>query len=118
MVSLIVVSGGDIASTNQAKELLGMCDWVELDSVEGRPAYTFMNARMWWMEDGCLWEDNLDKRWEEATGEKPQEIIFPSRHSAASGNASLTLHPIGQCKCLVTSSSVWRPADCPPPNPE
>lgn len=119
MVSLIVVSGGDIASTNQAKELLGMCDWVELDSVEGRPAYTFMNARMWWMEDGCLWEDNLDKRWEEATGEKPQEIIFPSRHSAASGNASLTLHPIGTMQVPHDEVPQFggKAADCPPPNP-
>ena len=95
MVSLILVSGGDIASTNQADELLKLCDWVKLDRVEGRTAYSYQHARMWWVEDGCLWEDDLDKRWEVATGEVPTEIIFPSRHSAASGNASLTLHPIG-----------------------
>ena len=100
MVSLILVSGGDIASTNQADELLKLCDWVELDRVEGRTAYSYQHARMWWVEDGCLWEDDLDKRWEVATGEVPTEIIFPSRHSAASGNASLTLHPIGTMQVL------------------
>ncbi|MGB2237102.1 MAG: hypothetical protein ACPH4H_05825, partial [Candidatus Poseidoniaceae archaeon] len=90
MVSLILVSGGDIASTNQAHELLKMCDWKELEPVEGRAAYSYKHARMWWVEDGCLWEDDLDKRWNSSTGETPTEIIFPSRHSAASGNASLT----------------------------
>ena len=119
MVSLILVSGGDIASTNQADELLNMCDWHEMEPVEGLPAYSFMHARMWWMEDGCLWEDDLDKRWEEATGEKPQEIIFPSRHSAASGNASLTLHPIGTMQVPFDQTPDYggRAADCPPPNP-
>ena len=71
------------------------------------------------MEDGCLWEDDLDKRWELATGEKPSEIIFPSRHSAASGNASLTLHPIGTMQVPQNEVPEYggKAADCPPPNP-
>ena len=119
MVSLILVSSGDIASTNQADELLKMCEWQELDPVEGLPSYSFKHARMWWMKDGCLWEDDLDKRWTEATGEVPTEIIFPSRHSAASGNASLTLHPIGtmQVPDGETPEYGGKAADCPPPNP-
>ncbi|MAH91431.1 MAG: hypothetical protein CMA11_06645 [Euryarchaeota archaeon] len=119
MVSLILVSSGDIASTNQADELLKMCEWQELDPVEGLPSYSFKHARMWWMKDGCLWEDDLDKRWAEATGEIPTEIIFPSRHSAASGNASLTLHPIGtmQVPDGETPEYGGKAADCPPPNP-
>ena len=119
MVSLILVSGGDIASTNQADELLKLCDWQEIGSVEGMPAYSYKHARMWWVKDGCLWEDDLDKRWHKATGENPSEVIFPSRHSAASGNASLTLHPIGTMQ--VPNDEVpeygGRAADCPPPNP-
>ena len=61
----------------------------------------------------------MDKRWEKSTGEKPTEVIFPSRHSAASGNASLTLHPIGtmQVPSEITPEYGGRPADCPPPNP-
>jgi D-aminoacyl-tRNA deacylase len=119
MVSLIVVSGGDIASTNQAEKLLKLCDWKELEPVEGRPTYAFMHVRMWWMNDGCLWEDDLDKRWELATGEKPSELIFPSRHSAASGNASLTLHPIGTMQVPFNQVPEFggKAADCPPPNP-
>ena len=119
MVSLILVSGGDIASTNQAEELLTMCDWVDMGLVEGKPAYSYKHARMWWLEDGCLWEDNLDKRWRESTGENPSEIIFPSRHSAASGNASLTLHPIGTMQVPEDEIPPFggKSADCPPPNP-
>ena len=119
MVSLIVVSGGDVASTNQANELLKLCDWKALEPVEGKPSYSFLHARIWWMEDGCLWEDDLDKRWELATGEKPSEVIFPSRHSAASGNASLTLHPIGTMQVPDDEVPEYggKAADCPPPNP-
>ena len=119
MVSLNLVSSGDIASTNQADELLKMCEWQELDPVEGLPSYSFKHARMWWMKDGCLWEDDLDKRWAEATGEIPTEIIFPSRHSAASGNASLTLHPIRTMQVPEGETPEYggKAADCPPPNP-
>lgn len=119
MVSLIIVSGGDVASTNQADELLKLCDWKTLEPVEGKPSYSYLHARIWWMEDGCLWEDDLDKRWELATGEKPSEIIFPSRHSAASGNASLTLHPIGTMQVPENEIPEYggKAADCPPPNP-
>ena len=119
MVSLILVSGGDVASTNQAKELLKLADWDSLDSVEGHQAYSFKHARMWWIEDGCLWEDDLDKRWAKATGETPTEVIFPSRHSAASGNASLTLHPIGTMQIPPNETPDYggKAGDCPPPNP-
>jgi len=119
MVSLILVSGGDIASTNQADELLKLADWIKLPEVEGRKAFSYKHARMWWVDDGCLWEDDLDKRWESVTGEKPDEIIFPSRHSAASGNPSLTLHPIGTMQVPINETPRFggRAADCPPPNP-
>ena len=119
MVSLIIVSSGDIASVNQGKNLLAMDKWTELPLVENYSAYSFMHARMWWLPDGCLWEDDLDKRWKLATGEKPSEIIFPSRHSAASGNASLTLHPIGTMQIPVGEKPEYggRAGDCPPPNP-
>ena len=43
MVSLILISGGDIASTNQADELLKLCEWQELESVEGMKAYSYMH---------------------------------------------------------------------------
>lgn len=40
-------------------------------------------------------EDDLDNRWEEATGEIVNEVIFLSRHTAVSNRPALTVHPIG-----------------------
>ncbi len=94
-VILIAVNQKDIASTNQANALREMDAWSKLSPVEGHPAYGFRHLRMFYLPDGLLFEDHLEKRWEAATGERVSEIIFPSRHVAASGQPSLTLHPIG-----------------------
>lgn len=40
-------------------------------------------------------EDYLDRRWEAATGEHVDEVIFLSRHTAVSNRPALTVHPIG-----------------------
>ncbi|MEC8736037.1 MAG: D-aminoacyl-tRNA deacylase, partial [Candidatus Thermoplasmatota archaeon] len=118
-VVLIVVSGSDIASTNQADELLLMHDWFELDNVEGSRCYAFKNVRMWWLEGGVLKEDHLDARWEKSTGEIVSEIIFPSRHYASSGKASLTIHPIGTPHVMIEEDLIYggQVNYSPPPNP-
>ena len=94
-VVLIAVNQKDIASTNQADILRCLDPWISLPSVEGNPAYAFQHLRMMYLPEGLLFEDHLERRWHDATGETVSEIIFPSRHVAASGQASLTLHPIG-----------------------
>lgn len=94
-VVLIAVNLADIASTNQAEALLSMDDWAERASVEGCQVHAFRHLRMIFLPDGLLFEDHLDRRWQKATGECVLEVVFPSRHVAASGQASLTLHPIG-----------------------
>ena len=94
-VSILAINAGDIASYNQAKYLLAKFPWEEIDSVEGKSAYRYNNVRMWMFEGGILYEDDIDKRWHNHTGELVSEVIFPSRHAAASGKPSLTLHPIG-----------------------
>lgn len=40
-------------------------------------------------------EDYLDERWEKVTGEVVDEVIFLSKHTAASNKPALTVHPIG-----------------------
>lgn len=50
-------------------------------------------------------EDDLDSRWEEATGEVVDEVIFLSRHTAASNRPALTVHPIGMLK--RSKLSLW-----------
>ena len=94
-VVLIIVSTCDIASLNQGKALLAKGGWVSGPVVEGDETWIQKDIRIWWFSNGLLHEDNLDKRWREVTGEFVSEVIFPSRHSAASGQPSLTLHPIG-----------------------
>ena len=46
-VVLIVVSGGDIASTNQAEVVRQLANWKVIDDVEGQPAHACNDVRMW-----------------------------------------------------------------------
>ena len=94
-VVLLAVNQQDIASTNQADALRALEDWTATDRFEGHPTFEFQHLRMVYLPNGLLFEDHLDQRWEAITGEKVAEIIFPSRHVAVSGQASLTLHPVG-----------------------
>ena len=94
-IALIVVNCSDVASLNQGEALRGMRSWDEGSHVEGHRSFASENVRMWYLPEHVLSENYLDRRWFEATGERVTEVIFPSRHSAASGQASLTLHPIG-----------------------
>ena len=94
-VVLIAVSATDIASTNQSDALMKMGHWESSELVEGQPTFKRLHARIWILPGSVLREDFLARRWMHATGEIVDEIIFPSRHSAASGRPSLTLHPIG-----------------------
>ena len=118
-VVLIVISNGDIASKNQGLALIKKLEWSLLDSVEEHPAYRNQHVRMWWLPDRILWEDHLDRRWQEATGEIVSEVIFPSRHAARSGRPSLTLHPIGIPQVPVTEDPPYggRASRAVPPNP-
>ena len=94
-VSILAVNVDDIASYNQAKYLLDKFQWIDLGSIEEKTAYQLNDVRMWMFGGGILFEDDIDKRWQQQTGEVVREVIFPSRHAAASGKPSLTLHPIG-----------------------
>lgn len=118
-VKLIVVSNPDIASLIQGQALLEMGEWKEGPLVEDCASHRLNDVRIWWLETGLLWEDDLDKRWTSATGEEVSEIIFPSRHSAASGRPSLTVHPIG-IPHLTEDDEIpfgGKAGECPPPNP-
>lgn len=46
-------------------------------------------------DNSIVKEDHLDKRWEAATGEVVDEVIFLSKHTAVSNRPALTVHPIG-----------------------
>jgi D-aminoacyl-tRNA deacylase len=116
--TLIVISQGDIASKNQGDALLEKLSWEEIQSVEGHPSFKRQHVRMWWLPDGVLWEDDIDGRWKDATGEQLAEVIFPSRHSASSGRPSLTMHPIGVPQYKTSSEVQYggRAGTTVPPN--
>lgn len=64
-------------------------------------------------------EDHLDTRWEETTGEMVDEVIFLSKHTAASNRPALTVHPIG-VPHLTEGEQLpvgGKPAWAAPPNP-
>ncbi|KAM1082151.1 hypothetical protein ACFX13_021192 [Malus domestica] len=98
MVTLIVATTTDPASINPANALLAMPGWDPspscLQDMKG-----FANGgggvRVLLHSRGIVEEDDLDRRWEEATGERVDEVIFLSKHTAVSNRPALTVHPIG-----------------------
>ena len=117
-VKLVVVSIPDIASLNQGKALLAKGGWQSGPLVEGDATWSQSDVRIWWFHDRLLNQDNLDSRWQEYTGEQVTEVIFPSRHVAASGQPSLTVHPIGVMYHGVDEEVPFggKPGRAPPPN--
>eukprot|EP00256_Glycine_max_P061602 XP_014630837.1 uncharacterized protein LOC100808796 isoform X1 [Glycine max] len=96
MVALLVATTSDPASINPANALLGMPGW--------KPGPHFQDDMKSYVNEGVrvlvhgksiVAEDELDKRWEEVTGEVIDEVIFFSKHTAASNKPALTVHPIG-----------------------
>ena len=118
-VVLIAVNNDDIASSNQAKHLLALHPWSKENDVESYSAYSYENVRMWFLPSRILWEDHLDLRWYKATSETVTEVIFPSRHAAASGRPCLTLHPIGVPHLALDEEPPFggKSGFAPPPNP-
>ncbi len=96
-VSLLIVSQPDIASTVQGDALLARGGWTEVATVEnGRSwAHNSKPVHLWWFPGRILMEDNLDISNSKDSGVHVREVIFLSRHFAASGITSLTLHVIG-----------------------
>ncbi|KAK8913728.1 D-aminoacyl-tRNA deacylase [Platanthera zijinensis] len=83
-------------------------------SQEGIASYANGEARLLKHENSIVAEDDLDRRWQEATGEPVSEVIFLSRHTAVSNRPALTVHPIGWIppifvlRLVVICSSAWR----------
>lgn len=96
MVTLVVASTLDPASIGPASALLAMPGWHPGPSLQGIPSFVHGNVRLLKHDNSIVKEDDLDKRWEEATGgEIVGEVIYLSRHTAVSNRPALTVHPIG-----------------------
>ena len=86
---LLLCSEEDAASVNIKDALISLQKWED----DGNFLY-FEGMAMMTIPDIHIRAENIDKRAEEA-GLKVGEIIFLSRHKAASGIPTLTVHPIG-----------------------
>ena len=97
MLTLLIVSDQDIASTIQGDALLARGGWLEMSKVEDGRVWKYENKDvwLWWFGKGFLMEDGLDERFSAGIGRNVDEVIFLSRHYAASGRPSLTLHVLG-----------------------
>lgn len=92
---LLVNSLEDQASVNIRDELVALGGWEGSGTFEGVPALSRGNEVLITIPGLHLHADHLDDRVEEALGRRPDEVVFLSRHRAASGQRSLTVHPIG-----------------------
>ncbi|KAJ9187349.1 hypothetical protein P3X46_002813 [Hevea brasiliensis] len=95
MVTLLVATTGDPASINPASALLAMPGWQPTSSLQEIKSFSNQQVRLLLHDKSIVVEDDLDQRWEAATGEVVDEVIFFSKHTAVSNRPALTIHPIG-----------------------
>ena len=103
-MNLIISSEADTASINLRDRLLEMAEWNEIGSFDDRTMWTLAKNYGGFCKKGtCLitikelhiYAEKIDKVWETQFGRKIDNIVFLSRHKAASGRPSLPVHPIG-----------------------
>lgn len=92
---LLVCSTEDNASVNIRDSLLASGGWSEGGEFEGAPVHRKGELTMVMVPRLHLYCDGVDTAVAEALGQRPDEVVFLSRHRAASGQRSLTVHPIG-----------------------
>lgn len=96
---MLISSEEDVASRNIRSHLLEMEQWAENGEMFGNPVWVANNHlgvryTMVAINDLHVRHENLDKELRD-TGFSFENIIVLSRHRAASGIATLTVHPIG-----------------------
>ncbi|XAR63840.1 D-aminoacyl-tRNA deacylase [Bertholletia excelsa] len=119
MVTLVVSTTTDPASIGPASALLAMPGWHPGPPVQDMTSFVNGGVRLLKHDKSIVREDHLDNRWEEATGEVVKEVIFLSKHAAASKRPALTVHPIGVphlCENEVPPAG-GKPGWAAPPNP-
>ncbi|MCD9559769.1 D-aminoacyl-tRNA deacylase [Datura stramonium] len=119
MVTLIVATTIDPASIGPASALLAMPGWHPGPPIQDMPSFVNQDVRLLKHDRSIVREDHLDKRWEETTGETVDEVIFLSKHTAASNRPALTVHPIGVPHLIEGEQLLvgGKPAWAAPPNP-
>ncbi|KAI7986014.1 D-aminoacyl-tRNA deacylase [Camellia lanceoleosa] len=109
MVTLVVATTIDLTSIGPASALLSMPD---------TSSFTNRAVRLLKRDKSIVREDHLDKRWEEATGEVVDEVIFLSKHRQPQ-IVQLTVHQLvcliyAKARCHLQVETRW----AAPPNPQ
>ncbi|MDD1770491.1 MAG: D-aminoacyl-tRNA deacylase [Methanomassiliicoccales archaeon] len=92
---LLVCALDDIASVNIRDRLLELYQWSGQGSFRGNEVRTRGRDVLVTIPGLHLFADGLDKEAAEALGIDVERVVFLSRHKAASGIPTLTVHPIG-----------------------
>ena len=103
-MNLIISSEADTASINLRDRLLEMSEWKEDGTFGSRTVWKLAkdygdfcteDTRLITIEELHIHAEEIDKKWINQTNLNIDNIVFLSRHKAASGRPSLTVHPIG-----------------------
>ncbi|MCX6650336.1 MAG: D-aminoacyl-tRNA deacylase [Methanomassiliicoccales archaeon] len=92
---LFVCCTSDVASVNLRDRLLETADWSEEGLFQGKPVRRLKDLVMVTTDTLHLYLDNIDQLVKEEVGVRADEVVFLSKHRAASGRPTLTVHPIG-----------------------
>ncbi len=91
----IIISTEDIASRNIRDRLLEAEDWEEIGEFRSFPAYGRKNHVMVQHEKPHRYAEGIDAEVERFLGERPELMIFASKHKSESGKRALTVHAVG-----------------------
>ena len=103
-MNLIIASNEDSASINLRDRLLEMSEWSTDGEFDNNTLWKLTrdygefckkNTRLITINKIHIHAEKIDEIWVEKTGLNIENIVFLSRHKAASGKPSLTVHPIG-----------------------
>lgn len=102
-----------------AQALIGRQELQPSVPVEGAPSYAKGRVRLWFRPGFHLDQDDLDERWQANTGERVEDVLFLSKHAAASGRPCLTVHPVGVPHLNADETPPYggRSGTAPPPSP-
>jgi len=92
---LIVCCTSDVASVNLRDRLLEMADWKEDGLFQGKTVHRRRDLTLVSTDVLHLHLDHVDELVREEVGVHADEVVFLSKHRAASGKPTLTVHPIG-----------------------
>jgi D-aminoacyl-tRNA deacylase len=94
-MKVIMISKKDLASVNIFENLLVIKEWTKEGEFQGNPLYFFEDFCMATINDKHIFHDDVDLELNQALEQKPECIIYASRHRSESKKRSLTVHPVG-----------------------